>query len=97
MISQQERTRLVEAYRREPCVVAAVMVKCVGGLLIVGALAIIGATSDFSENEAGGPQAAGSDHASAPVRGTQRDAQIAPAQRAASAEVSSVDSSARSH
>jgi len=46
MISHQERKRLTEAFNREPVIGAAVILKCVAGLLIVAGLAIVGAQTD---------------------------------------------------
>jgi hypothetical protein len=98
MISHAERVRLMEAYRREPCVGAAAMVKCVGGLMIVGALAVIGAvTDDSSGNNAGGQQAKSHESAPAALRTTHYEARghIEPARWIQRAETPSVDTAAR--
>jgi hypothetical protein len=42
MVSQHERERLTEAFKREPVTGAALVFKCVAGLLVVAALAVIG-------------------------------------------------------
>jgi hypothetical protein len=87
----------MEAYRREPCLGAAVMIKCVGGLLIVGALAVIGAmTDDSSGNNAGGQQAKTHDAPGA-LRTTHYEARgrIEPARWVQRAETPSVDTAAR--
>ena len=52
MVSQQERTRLVEAYKHEPVYVAAVMLKCSACLLVLAGLAVIGAGMDPTRDDA---------------------------------------------
>jgi hypothetical protein len=52
MVSQQERARLVEAYKHEPVYVAAVMLKCSTCLLILVGLAIIGTGTDPTRDDA---------------------------------------------
>jgi hypothetical protein len=42
MVSAQERTRLIEAYKDKGVSVAAVILKCAMGLLLIGGLAVIG-------------------------------------------------------
>ena len=98
MLSHAERMRLMEAYRREPCLGAAVMIKCVGGLLIVGALAVIGAmTDDSSGNNAGGQQAKTQENAPGALRTTHSEAggRIEPAQWTPSPQVPPISASAR--
>jgi len=46
MVSQRERERLTEAFKREPLTGAAVVFKCVAGLMVVAGLAVIGAQTD---------------------------------------------------
>ena len=46
MVSQHEREKLTEAFKREPLTGAAVVFKCVAGLIVVAGLAIIGAQPD---------------------------------------------------
>ena len=43
MVTQQERARLVEAYKDEPVYVAAVILKCATCLLMIAGLGLIGA------------------------------------------------------
>jgi hypothetical protein len=52
MVSQQERARLVEAYKHEPVYVAAVMLKCSTCLLILVGLAVIGTGMDSTRDDA---------------------------------------------
>jgi hypothetical protein len=52
MVSQQERARLVEAYKHEPVYVAAVMLKCSTCLLILIGLAVIGTGVDSTRDDA---------------------------------------------
>ena len=49
MISHHERKRLTEAYNREPVTGAAVILKCVAGLLVVAGLAIVGVQTDATD------------------------------------------------
>ena len=42
MVSAHERRKIMNAYQHEPVCVAAVLLKCVAGLLVIGGLAIIG-------------------------------------------------------
>ena len=49
MVSQHERERLTEAFRREPLTGAAVVFKCVAGLLVVAGLAVVGAQTDTTD------------------------------------------------
>jgi hypothetical protein len=98
MISHRDRMRLMEAYRREPCVGTAAMIKCVGGLLIVAALAILGAVSDDSSgNDAGAQQAKKKENAPATLRTTHYEAQgrVEPARRAPTAQMPSVTAAVR--
>ena len=46
MVSQHERERLTEAFKREPLTGAAVVFKCVAGLMVVAGLAVVGAQTD---------------------------------------------------
>jgi hypothetical protein len=52
MVSQQERARLVEAYKDEPVYVGAVMLKFSVCLLILAGLAVIGAGMDSTRDDA---------------------------------------------
>jgi hypothetical protein len=52
MVSQEERARLVAAYKDEPVYVAAVILKCSTCLLIIAGLAVIGAGRDSSGDDA---------------------------------------------
>lgn len=45
MVSRQERRRLIEAFERESLVGAAIVIKCIWGLLIVAGIAFIGVQS----------------------------------------------------
>lgn len=49
MVSQHERERLTKAFKREPLTDAAVILKCVAGLLVVTGLAVIGAQTDTTD------------------------------------------------
>ena len=49
MVSQHERERFTEAFKREPLTSAIVVFKCVAGLLVVVALAFIGVQSDAAD------------------------------------------------
>ena len=49
MISHHERKRLTEAFNREPVTGAAVILKCVAGLLVVAGLAIVGVQTDATD------------------------------------------------
>ena len=49
MVSQHEREKLTEAFKREPLTGAAVVIKCVAGLLVVAGLAIVGAQTDKTD------------------------------------------------
>ena len=49
MVSQHERERLTEAFKREPLTGTAVILKCVAGLLVVAGLAIVGAQTDTTD------------------------------------------------
>ena len=49
MVSQHEREKLTEAFKREPLTGAAVVIKCVAGLLVVAGLAIVGAQTDTTD------------------------------------------------
>lgn len=51
MVSQQERARLVEAYKDEPVYVAGVMLKSSACLLILAGLAIIGGGIDSTGDQ----------------------------------------------
>ena len=46
MVSQRERERLTEAFKREPLTGAAVVFKCVAGLMVVAGLAVMGAQTE---------------------------------------------------
>jgi hypothetical protein len=46
MVSQRERERLTEAFKREPLGGAAVVFKCVAGLMVVAGLAVMGAQTE---------------------------------------------------
>ena len=48
MISQQERARLMEAYKHQAIYAAGALIKSVVCLFIIGGVAVIGARSDFS-------------------------------------------------
>ena len=52
MVSQRERTRLMEAFKHEPVAGAAIIIKCAAGLLVVAGLAVIGASADNPETSA---------------------------------------------
>ncbi len=52
MISHHERKRLTEAFNREPVTGAAVILKCVAGLLVVAGLAIVGVQTDATDETA---------------------------------------------
>ena len=52
MISHHERKRLTEAFNREPVTGAAVILKCVAGLLVVAGLAIVGVQTDATDASA---------------------------------------------
>jgi hypothetical protein len=58
MVSQQERARLVEAYKNEPVYVAAVIAKCSACLLILAGLALIGGGIDSTGDDPGRSQQA---------------------------------------
>jgi hypothetical protein len=49
MVSQHERQRLTEAFKRETLTGAAIVLKCVAGLLVVAGLAVIEAQTDTSD------------------------------------------------
>ena len=49
MVSQRERQTLTEAFKREPLISAAIVLKCIAGLLVVVALAVIGAQTDTTD------------------------------------------------
>jgi hypothetical protein len=51
MVSQQERAKLVEAYKNEPVYVAAVTAKCSACLLILAGLALIGGGIDSAADD----------------------------------------------
>jgi len=46
MVSQHEREKLTEAFKGEPLIGAAVVFKCVAGLMVVAGLAVVGAQTD---------------------------------------------------
>ena len=52
MASQQERARLMEAYKDQPIYVAGALIKFVVCLSMIGGVAVIGARSDFSGDAA---------------------------------------------
>jgi len=52
MVSQRERTRLMEAFKQEPATGAAIIIKCAAGLLVVAGLAVIGAGGDDAQTSA---------------------------------------------
>jgi len=60
MVSQHERKRLTEAFKREPLTGAAIALKCVAGLLVVAGLANIGAQADTSDAPAAAANQLGS-------------------------------------
>jgi hypothetical protein len=67
MVSQHERERLTQAFKREPVTSAAVVFKCVAGLLVVAALAVIGVqiyTTDATVTTANQPLSQGYEKAS---------------------------------
>ena len=67
MVNQHEREKLTEAFKREPLTGAAVVVKCVAGLLIVAGLAVIGVrtdTTDATATAANQPRSQGYEKAS---------------------------------
>ena len=49
MVSQRERERLTEAFKHEPLTGAAVVFKCVAGLMVVAGLAVVGAQTDATD------------------------------------------------
>ena len=52
MVSERERTRLMESFKQEPVTGLAVIIKCAAGLLVVAGLAVIGAGGDSAETSA---------------------------------------------
>ena len=66
MVSQHEREKLTEAFKREPLTGAAVVFKCVAGLMVVAGLAVIGAphTTDATATTASQPPSQGYQKAS---------------------------------
>ena len=46
MVSQHEREKLTEAFKGEPLIGAAVVFKCVAGLMVVAGLAVMGAQTE---------------------------------------------------
>jgi hypothetical protein len=52
MVSQQEKARLIEAYKNEPVYAAAVTAKCSACLLILAGLALIGGGMDSTGDDA---------------------------------------------
>ena len=67
MVSQHERERLTEAFKRERLTAAAVVFKCVAGLLVVAGLAVIGVqtgTTDATATAANQPWSQGYEKAS---------------------------------
>jgi hypothetical protein len=89
MVSQQERAKLVEAYKNEPVYVAAVTAKCSACLLILAGLALIGGNIDSSGDAARLQQAQAREKASVSASRTPR-ADLDP-QKAAGADNSSVN------
>jgi hypothetical protein len=75
MVSQQERARLVEAYKHEPVYVAAVMLKCSTCLLILAGLAVIGTGMDSTRDDAARVQQAQA-HEETVVRPSSNEAKI---------------------
>ena len=57
MVSQQEKTRLREAFKHEPLYVAALVFKCAACLIMIIGLALVGARSEPAANDAGQLQA----------------------------------------
>ena len=57
MVSQQEKTRLREAFKHEPLYAAAVVFKCAACLIMIIGLALVGARSEPAANDAGQLQA----------------------------------------
>jgi len=66
MVSQHEREKLTEAFKGEPLIGAAVVFKCVAGLMVVAGLAVIGApdTTDATATTASQPPSPGYQKAS---------------------------------
>ena len=67
MVTQRERERLTDAYKREPLTGAAVVFKCVAGLMVVAGLAVIGTqtdTTDATATTASPPRSQGYENAS---------------------------------
>jgi hypothetical protein len=67
MVSQHEREKLTEAFKRELFFGAAVVFKCVAGLLVVAALAVFGVqtyTTDATTTTANQPLSQGYEKAS---------------------------------
>lgn len=62
MVNQHERATLTEAFKREQFTGAAIVFKCVAGLLIVAGLAVAGAqfdTTDATATTASRPRSQG--------------------------------------
>ena len=49
MVSQHEREKLTEAFKRELFFGAAVVFKCVAGLMVVAGLAVVGSQNDATD------------------------------------------------
>jgi hypothetical protein len=52
MVSQQERARLIQAYKNEPVYAAGLLIKSMVCLLVIGGVAVIGTQSDFAGDAA---------------------------------------------
>jgi hypothetical protein len=52
MVSQREKTRLMQTFRHQPVTGVAVIIKCAAGLLVVAGLAFIGASAEDPEASA---------------------------------------------
>lgn len=52
MITQKQRSDLIEAYKDEPLCVAGTLIKCAACLLVIGGLALIGTTRESTHGPA---------------------------------------------
>ena len=103
MVSQHERQRLTEAFKREPLTGAAIVLKCVAGLLVVAGLAIIGAQTDTTDATATAanqlrPQRhekASTAHSKTLYR--ERQARLAPTQASLAMEIPSANAANTGH
>ena len=97
MVSQRERIMLMEVFRRERITGAAILPKCVVGLLIIAGLAVIGTGTNTSDtfvtatNQPRWQQHENASVADSKSLDQERQARVEPAQSKVGNEISTVN------